>query len=339
MNADAEYNLEKLKERLKDIENTILGLKTPVGKLVCGKTGLATDDRVQALVDAVISHQCYLNGKYVGIQGADKRYLELLFYLIFRAYDPDERVLYFGDLLEVAEEMKHVCKSRDELILRDAELIGRPLGFFAVIWESCKLLTGRSLADDMTAEKLAQMKKKYVLKSNAYEQKFVERKKLFEIDEYEKKAIWEKYEDYGIEGYDDYWDAIDSDYWSRYSQSDLASEEERGFFQDEMEGAELSDTWSIRQRRYLTVEENEKRNAKKEAWLKSFAEPEEYLSAYREFSELHFCVNVISSVPNLRDSILWILEKEGFNRIGDDEKFASLYAELNRALRIARRKY
>lgn len=339
MNADAECNWEKLKERLQDIENTMLGLKTPVSKLVCDETGLATVDRVKALVDAVISHQCCLNGKYIGIQGADKRYLELLFYLIFRAYDPDERILYFGNLLEVAEEMKHIYKSRDELILRDAELIGRPLGFFAMIWESCKLLTGRSLADDMTAEELKQMKKEYVLKENAYEKKFVERKKLFEIKEHEKDAIREKYADYGIEGYDDYWDAIDPDFWSRYSDADLAFEKESIFYQDEMEGAELSDTWSIRQRRYLTVEENKKRNAKKEAWLKSFADPEEYLRAYREFSELHFYVNVISGVPSLRDSILWLLEKEGFNRMGDDEKFTSLYAELNRALRIARRKY
>ena len=47
---------------------------------------------------------------------------------------------------------------------------------------------------------------------------------------------------------------------------------------------------------------------------------------------------MISGEHSLKDSILYILEKEGFNKMDDDVKFVSVYAELNKALRIARRK-
>lgn len=339
MNVNAEYNWENLKERLKDIENTLLGLKTPVSKIVCDKTGLVTDTKVQALTDMVISHQCNLNGKYIGISGAEKRYYELLFYLIFRAYDAADRVLYFADFLEVAEEMKSVYKCREELILRDAELIGRPLSFFDAIRESCKLLTGRILADDYTKEQLEQMKQDYAEKNSLYERKFNERMRVFALDDDAKTAILEKYEDYGIEGYDDYFDALEQRYWDTYAYHDLIPKEDREFYKKENAEEELSDVWSIRQNRYFTIEENEKRKSLKEAWIHSFKNPEMYLNAYREFSELHFCVNIISNTPNLRDAILYILEYNEVNRMGDDEKFDSLYAELNRALRIARRKY
>ncbi len=320
MSMDARYNRERLKERLKDIESTLLGLKTPVSKLVCDETGLATDIKVQALVDKIISHQCYLNGKHIGISGVEKRYYELLFYLIFRAYDAADRVLSFGDFLEVAEEMKRVYKCREELILRDAGWIGRPLSFFDAIQKSCKLLTGRSLADDMTKEELAEMKQDYKEKEELYERKFGEQKRLFAMDNHVKETIFEKYEEYGIEGYDDYYEALEQEYWDEYGYFNRMQKEDRTFFEEE--------EW-----------EEEKRNAKKEAWVHSFIDPEKYLNAYREFSELHFCVNIISGKPCLQDAILYILERRGYNRMGNEEKFESLYAELNRALRIAKRKY
>ncbi len=321
MDVVAEYKWKKLKERLKEVENTLLGLNTPVSKLVCDETDLATDAKVQALADAVVFHQCNLNGKYIGISGAEKRYYELLFYLVFRACDAKNRVLCFEDFLEVAEEMKRAYKCREELILHDAEMIGRPLGFFGVIWESCKLLTGRTLADDYTKEELEQLKQDYIEKDKLYERKLNERICLFAPTEDVKREIVEKYKDYGIEGYDDYFEALEQRSWDIYEYFEIYSKEEDGLFEEDL------------------PEEDEKREAKKEVWLNSFKNPEEYLNAYREFSELHFCVNVIEGIPNLRDAVFYILERNGFNRIGDDEKVESLYAELNRALRIAKRRY
>ena len=321
MDVVAEYRWDKLKERLKEVENTLLGLNTPVSKMVCDETGLATDEKVQALADTVVFHQCNLNGKYIGIGGAEKRYYELLFYLVFRAYDAKDRVFCFEDFLEVAAEMKRVYKCREELILHDAEMIGKPLGFFRVIRESCKLLTGRILADDYTKEELEQLRQDYIKKDKIYERKLNERIGLFALTEDVKREILEKYKDYGIEGYDDYFEALEQRSWDIYEYLDIFSKGEDEFFEED------------------TAEEDKRREAKKEVWLQSFRNPQEYLNAYREFSELHFCVNVMEGIPNLQDAVFYILERNGFNKIRDDEKFESLYAELNRALRIAKRRY
>ena len=69
-------------------------------------------------------------------------------------------------------------------------------------------------------------------------------------------------------------------------------------------------------------------------WKNTFENPEEYLDAYREFIDLYFCIGNFS-IENL---VLGVLAQKGFNKAEDDEKFLELYAELNRALRIAGRK-
>ena len=88
MNYLSEYNRNKLKEKLREVECTALGLTTPIGRFVCGEDGLPTEEKIQELADRVIHHQSWFNSEYIGISGVYRRYYELLFYLILRAYDP-----------------------------------------------------------------------------------------------------------------------------------------------------------------------------------------------------------------------------------------------------------
>ena len=157
MDVNAEYNLGKIQERLNEIQQNILGLNTPVSKLMGEANGEVTDAKVKEFADTIISHQCNLNGCYIGISGVRKRYFELFFYLVCRAYDPQHRLHNFEDLLMIAKEMSNAYKCREELILREAGLVGGPLGFFLEIHESCMLLTERSLAHDFTEEELLKL--------------------------------------------------------------------------------------------------------------------------------------------------------------------------------------
>ena len=101
-----------------------------------------------------------------------------------------------------------------------------------------------------------------------------------------------------------------------------------------------TDTAEVRRKRYsiFNFQDDEELDEKALLWKETFHNPQEYLDAFREFIELNFVVDVISGEHSLKDSILYILEKEGFNKMDDDVKFVSVYAELNKALRIARRK-
>lgn len=352
MDIYAKYNLGKIQERLNEIQQNILGLNTPVSKLMGEANGEVTDAKVKEFADTIISHQCNLNGCYIGISGVRKRYFELFFYLVCRAYDPQHRLHNFEDLLMIAKEMSNAYKCREELILREAGLVGGPLGFFLEIHESCMLLTERSLAHDFTNEELSKMLEEYRSKEEAVKQKTMEGERLFASSEAEQTALWNKYKEYDVEGYTDYWDAVNNWYYHNYGPPIPEDEDEDGFYyvytyEDEMErkkelfggddksGERIKDEFFRRLDRLSHADEYA---AKAEAWKKSFENPQEYLDAYKEFSELHFYVNIISGEPTLEDSILYVLEQEGYNQIGDDEKVVSLYAELRRALRIAKRK-
>ena len=355
MDVNAEYNLGKIKERLNEIQQNILGLNTPVSKLMGEANGEVTDAKVKEFADTIISHQCNLNGCYIGISGVLKRYFELFFYLVCRAYDPQHRLHNFEDLLMIAKEMSNAYKCREELILREAGLVGGPLGFFLEIHESCMLLTERSLAHDFTEEELLKMLEEYRSKEEAVKQKAMEAKeeeRLFAHSEAEQTALWNKYKEYDVEGYTDYWDAVNNWYYHNYGPPIPEYEDEYGYeyvdtYKDEIErkkelfggddksGERIKDVCFRKLDRLSHADEYA---AKAEAWKKSFENPQEYLDAYKEFSELHFYVNIISGEPTLEHSILYVLEQEGYNQIGDDEKVVSLYAELRRALRIAKRK-
>ena len=348
MDVNAEYNLGKIQERLNEIQQNILGLNTPVSKLMGEANGEVTDAKVKEFADTIISHQCNLNGCYIGISGVRKRYFELFFYLVCRAYDPQHRLHNFEDLLMIAKEMSNAYKCREELILREAGLVGNPLGFFAEIHESCMLLTERSLAHDFTEEELLKMLEEYRSKEEAVKQKAMEGERLFAYSEAEQTALWNKYKEYGVEGYTDYWQAVDNWYYHNYGAPIPEDEDYYVYtYEDEMErkkelfGGDDKSGKGIKtefQRRLDRLSHADEYAAKAEAWKKSFENPQEYLDAYKEFSELHFYVNIISGEPKLEDSILYVLEQEGYNQIGDDEKVVSLYAELKRALRIAKRK-
>ena len=338
MDIYAEYNLGKIKGRLNEIQQNILGLNTPVSKLMGEANGEVTDAKVKEFADTIISHQCNLNGCYIGISGVRKRYFELFFYLVCRAYDPQHRLHNFEDLLMIAKEMSNAYKCREELILREAGLVGGPLGFFLEIHESCMLLTERSLAHDFTNEELSKMLEEYRSKEEAVKQKAMEGESLFAYSEKEQTALWNKYKEYGVEGYTDYWQAADNWYYHNYGGPITEDEMERkkGLFGgDDKSGKVLKTEF---QRRLDRLRHADEYAAKAERWKNTFENPQEYLDAYKEFSELHFYVNIISCEPTLEDSILYVLEQEGYNQIGDDEKVVSLYAELKRALRIAKRK-
>lgn len=309
----AEYNLDKLKGKLKEIEDTFLGLRTPVGKFVCDENGLASDEKIKKLVDRVTSHQCWLCARYIGIGGVRKRYIELMFYLILRAYDPYDDVFDFVDFLEAARELSTTFKTREDLILYDSRR--KPLittRVFGRIKRSCMLLTGRSLSSDMTETELDRMQEVYEQKYKTHRdslRKWEEQKKMLETSQEYKEAVREKYKDYGIKGEDDYFDALDAAIW--HKSGNLVAEEEQDLSQ-----------------RVLR---------KREKWIESFEDPEKYLNAYKEFCELISCVDVWNGAPNLENSIFYILEQEKLNKVGDNDKFVRLYAELNRALKIARR--
>ena len=346
MDVYAEYNWMKIKSRLTDIEQAVLGTGVSVVKLLGDENGVIADEKIKEFTAAVISHQCNLNGEFIGITGSRKRYLELFFYLVFKAYDPQNNMYNFADLMQIAREMSKVYRNREELILCDAGIVCKPMSFFAEIRNSCKLLTGKTLGDDFSEEELMKMKEAYYLKEESAKQKAEETKKLFEITEEERTALWKKYEDYGVEGYTDYWEAVDNWYYHRYGYP--IPEDETGevyTFEDEMERKEKmfggNDSEKQKktafQRRVEYLRHADEYAAQEEAWKKTFENPQEYLDAYREFSELLFCVDVFSVEPTLEDSIFSVLEEKGYNRIGDDEKAVRLYAELNRALRIARR--
>ena len=175
------------------------------------------------------------------------------------------------------------------------------------------------------------MNEDYKKKSKLYRKKMTEVNRLFELTYEDKIEICKKYEDYGIEGETDVWDALNKEYEYKYGIYDL---ERLSGNQDD------TDTAEVRRKRYsiFNFQDDEELDEKALLWKETFHNPQEYLDAFREFIELNFVVDVISGEHSLKDSILYILEKEGFNKMDDDVKFVSVYAELNRALRIARRK-
>lgn len=351
MNLEAEYNLEKLKERLQEIEDTFLGLKTPVAKFLCNDNGKLKDEKVQELAERVIWRECNLYGKNIGISGSRKRYYELLFYLILRAYDPEEKIQNFSDFLEAAKQLADSYKCYEELILHDAGILPGRFHFYNTVYESCKILTGRSISDDFDRTELERMKKDYEKKQKIWEKKNKELDQIFAPDQEKREAVWEKYRDYGEEGIDSYEDALDNEYYYKYGSYllDELSEkyyetyeefEERRPEEQKMTEMTEEEKENLEKRRNESAREMKRiEQEKKEKWAATFGDPEEYLKAYKEFSELNFCVNVMSGEQNLKDSLLDVLAEKGCNRLDDDDRFMRIYAELNRILRMTRSRF
>lgn len=344
MNLEAEYNLGKMRERFQEIEETFLGLNTPVEKFVCDDNGVVTDAKVQELAELVIWRECNLYGKNIGISGSRKRYYELLFYLILRAYDPEEKIQNFSDFLEAAKQLADSYKCYEELILHDAGILPGRFHFYNTVYESCKILTGRSISDDFDQSELAGMKLDYEKKQKIWEKKNKELAQIFAPDQEKREAVWEKYRDYGEEGIDSYEDALDNEYYYKYGSYLLdemtekyndASEE----YEENRPDAKQRITNEQKKIQEELRKERIKEKERRGKWVASFGDPEEYLKAYKEFSELNFCVNVMSGEQNLRASLLDILAEKGYGRMDDNDRFARVYAELNRILRMTRSRF
>lgn len=352
MNLEAEYNLEKLKERLQEIEDTLLGLKTPVAKFVCDSNGNVTEEKVQELAERVIWRECNLYGKNIGISGSRKRYYELLFYLILRAYDPEEKIQNFSDFLEAAKQLADSYKCYEELILHDAGILPGHFHFYKAIYESCKILTGQSISDDFDQVELTRMKQDYERKQEIWEKKNKELNQIFALDQEDRETVWEKYKDYGEEGIDSYEDALDNEYFYKFG-SYLLDELSEKYYENfdeygETRSEEQEPTEELTEEERRNLEERRKENAREQKrieqerrkkWMATFDNPEKYLEAYREFSKLNFFVNVISGEQNLKALLLDILAEKGFNKLDDDDRFTRIYAELNRILRMARSRF
>jgi len=333
MNIEAEYNLCELKKELNAIEEYILGLRTPVEKYICDENGKITDEKITEFTNRVISRECYLFGCDIGISGVLKRYYELLFYLIFRSFDPYNKILYFSDILDVTTKLQKDYRNRTEFLLRESGRIGGHINFFARMQDSCRILGGRPLTADMEEEKLEQMKNSFNRKTELMKKWTCESDRL-------RKEMYDKYKEYGLEGFYTYWDALANEYWYKYPDASIPEEDR---IEDVYEGEPLSLTYDRRQGRYLTVAEEREwirtEEDRKKEWIESFEDPQKYLDAYREFCELNWCVNVIDTKGNLRDHLLDILESDDYNRIGDDDKFLRLRAEIVRSRKVAKRQF
>lgn len=348
MNLEAEYNLKKLKERFQEIEDTLLGLKTPVTKLVCNDKGMLTDEKVQELAERVIWRECNLYGKNIGILGTKKRYYELLFYLILRAYDPGEKIQNFSDFLDVAEQLANGYKCYEELVLHDAGILPGRFHFHETIYESCMILTGHSISDEFGKEELEDMKQDFERKQEIWEKKNKELNNVFYPSQEDAESVWDKYKDYGEEGIDSYENALDNEYYYKFGSYILDELSEKYYESFDEYGDNMSKEPEMTEEERKKPGERGKEIAKKQErlekarrkkWAATFDKPEKYLEAYREFSELNFLVDVMSGEQNLKSILLDILEEKGFNKSDDDDRIKIIYSELNRILRIARSRF
>ena len=64
MNVEAEYNWYELKKELTAIEESFLGLRTPVENYICDKSGKISDEKIEKLLYRVVSSECCLFGCY-----------------------------------------------------------------------------------------------------------------------------------------------------------------------------------------------------------------------------------------------------------------------------------
>ena len=53
MSIYAKYKLEDLREKLKEVENTFLGLRTPISRLIRDENGEVSDAKIQELVFSI----------------------------------------------------------------------------------------------------------------------------------------------------------------------------------------------------------------------------------------------------------------------------------------------
>ncbi|MBS7368759.1 MAG: hypothetical protein KIG62_01200, partial [Oscillospiraceae bacterium] len=162
MRYEAENNKEKLSLCLNDIGEMFNGLRTPLSIYTGGENGLAPEDKINEFAEKLVASQCNLFGYFVGISGIQRRHIQLICYLILRAFDPDDDTLDFADFLRDAKQLDE-CKCREKHIIAAYEnnvISGGSYnkGILRRIRYSCRLLTGRSISDEFSESELITMR-------------------------------------------------------------------------------------------------------------------------------------------------------------------------------------
>lgn len=334
-----ETNKEKLSECLKDIDKRFNGLKTPLSIYTGGENGLASEEKIDEFAEKLVSSQCNLFGYYVGISGIQRRHIHLLCYLILRAFDPDDDTLDFSDFLRDAKNLDQ-CKSREKHIIAAYEnkvITGGRYnnGILRRIRYSCRLLTGRSISDDFSEAEIGAMKETITARDRdiAKLKKKCE-DKVASSERIAKSAadeLRERYAEYSIEGDVDYWEAMDNEYHYLYGNS---------FWEDEQDRSLFSFSRRLGRRRTAAEEESwqVQRKELEDKWKQSFADPLEYLRAFREFIEINALVHEFSIKHPLDESVMELLAKDKYDITFCDDDFLKYFSELNRIPRILKRR-
>lgn len=343
MSYETDYNNHKLKECLGDIGDMFEGLKTPLSKYLGGENGIVSDEKVTELANRIIAKQCRLFGFNVGIDGLRKRHIELLCYLVLRAFDPDDSLIDFSDFLDDAKVLdksggtiRHVVFESLNYAysggIHRSSVINR-------IRDSCRLLTGRSIADDYTKDEIRTMNKA-CSETDKKARSLQKKKEKLEanIASFQNTvngntdSIVERYKDYGIEGTDDYIEALDNKFF--YNYGDLM-----GYYTNDKEPV---NSYSRKLGRHRTDKEEkqwqEHRNELEEKWKQSFENPEDYLNAYKEFLEINALVDEFLGEHTFMDCVNEILTEDGYDITKDCQNFPKYYSELCRILHIIKRR-
>lgn len=337
---EAENNKEKLSLCLNDIGEMFNGLRTPLSIYTGGENGLAPEDKINEFAEKLVASQCNLFGYFVGISGIQRRHIQLLCYLILRAFDPDDDTLDFADFLRDAKQLDK-CKCREKNIIAAYEnnvISGGSYnkGILHRIRNSCMLLTGRCISDEFSEAELITMRD--TIRAREKENARLKKKCEEKIASYERieasaaDELRERYAEYGIEGDTDYWDAMDNEYHYLYGNS---------FWEDEQEKTPVF-SFSRRLGRRRTAAEEEawkvQRKELEDKWKKSFADPLEYLRAFMEFVEINTLVHEFSVKHPLDESVMELLAKDKYDITGCDDDFMKYFSELNRIPRILKRR-
>ena len=128
-----------------------------------------------------------------------------------------------------------------------------------------------------------------------------------------------RYEDYGIEGETEYWEAMDNEYHYLYGNTFWENEQER----------EPVYSYSRRLGRHRTAPEEEAWKSQQREleiqWIRCFDDPGEYLKAFREFIEINALVHEFTIKHTLEDSVTELLAADKRDITCDDAVFLKYY--------------
>lgn len=318
---DTIYTMNKVEKKLKMVRSSLYGFNTPLSEYVCGKKGVLSDEKIEALADRLIGIMVRYGADYlIGMSGAHRRCLQLFIYLVIKAYGG--RVETFGDILEAASDMMRSHNSLEELILYETDWqpedeeeydiedirkrhprYGR--GFWGDLDISYQILAGHRIGYGMKERELKGIWDRYIGDSQR------------ELGKYD--ALYLKDEGRELR-----------EYMKR--QTDAMEYEGRMAYEEAYGDDDMEPT-----SRMWTEEELEelmrKEIQRKEKWKASFQDPEKFLEAYKEFRGLFFSIGF--DRDGLKDAIIHFLCKEGRSGLTDSERFLRVHIRLDNACRAA----